>query len=355
MGRVRLSSLVLGATLVLLLVALGALRSTLLAAHLDETIDYVASDAATYFSLYDGLYSDLDLVENPALFMIGSPILLMKLWNGNLFAIQVCNLVLMGVSLKVAFDCFATQRARLAFLMGALAFPYFLFGFLSLNKEVYAMCSAIFFAGYLMQGHRLHLATALLMAACARYYMLIALLVLIPLIPRDGRPRYRLIVGLLVGVSLVAPLVKVLVPGYSAEELLEDSGALGPVFATIVDSFGYAPLYPIKYLALIPMRAYGLLIGSARTTDAMEAVVSLATLAMVVLAIRILRGRKPPAAVVNRLIVAGFVAPIPIMWSEIMHWRYYSFVYFFFLFAVVARYFDERRTSAAPRALSVDA
>ena len=103
------------------------------------------------------------------------------------------------------------------------------------------------------------------------------------------------------------------------------------------------------------MRAYGVLIGSARTTDAMEAVVSLATITVVVLAIRVLRGRKPPSAVVNRLIVAGFVAPIPIMWSEIMHWRYYSFVYFFFLFAVVVRYFDKRRASSTPRAVSVDA
>ena len=355
MSRVRLSSLVLGATLVLLLVMLVTLRSTLLAAHLDEAIDYVASDAATYFSLYDGFYSDLDLAENPALFMIGSPILLMKLWNGNLFAIQMCNLVLMGISLKVAFNCFATQRGRLAFLAGALAFPYFLFGFLSLNKEVYAMCSAIFFASYLMRGHRLHLATALLLAACARYYMLIALLVLIPLIPRDGRPRYRLIAALLVGISLAAPLVKVLVPGYSAEGLLEDSGALGPAFSKVVDSFGYAPLYPIKYLALIPMRAYGLSIGSGRAADAMEAVVSLTTIVMVAFATRILRGRKPPSAVVNRLIVAGFVAPIPIMWSEIMHWRYYSFVYFFFLFAVVVRYFDKRRSSTTPRTVSVDA
>ena len=34
-------------------------------------------------------------------------------------------------------------------------------------------------------------------------------------------------------------------------------------------------------------------------------------------------------------VIAGLVAPVPIMWSEIMHWRYYSFVYFFFVFAIV--------------------
>ena len=39
-------------------------------------------------------------------------------------------------------------------------------------------------------------------------------------------------------------------------------------------------------------------------------------------------------------IVAAFVAPAPIMWAEIMHWRYYSFVYVFFLYALVLHHVD---------------
>ena len=61
--------------------------------------------------------------------------------------------------------------------------------------------------------------------------------------------------------------------------------------------------------------------------------------------------------VVKRLIVAGFIAPIPIMWSEILHWCYYSFV-FFYLFAIIS-HIESRskqsrlvRCSGAVRAVS---
>ena len=61
----------------------------------------------------------------------------------------------------------------------------------------------------------------------------------------------------------------------------------------------------------------------------------------------LLLNRRLLSPMVSRLIVAGFVAPVPIMWSEIMHWRYYSFVYFFFLYAVVLNM--EERVRAAIR------
>src|SRR6185369_5423159 len=251
---VRASTLRLGLTFLLLLALLLLLRGALLQAHLDKTIEYFASDAATYFSLYEDLYEQLDLAESPALFLIGSPILFMKLTNGNLFLIQGLNLALMVLSLKIAFDTLPGRRARFEFMAGALVFPYFLFGFLSLNKEVYAMCSAILFAAYLTGGKRTHLFAALLLAACARYYMLLSLLTLLLMVPRERPPRYRLIFVLLIAISVAAPLVKSLIPGYSGEDLLEDSGAAGVFFSNLIDSFGYAIAYPIKYLVLIPMR-----------------------------------------------------------------------------------------------------
>jgi hypothetical protein len=239
-------------------------------------------------------------------------------------------------------------------MAGALAFPYFLFGFLSLNKEVYAMCSAILYACYMARGRRSHLVTALVLAACARYYMLICLLTLLVVVPRDKAPRYRLIMALLLAISFSAPFIKSLVPGYSGEDLLEDSGTAGVFFSSLIDSFGYVLAYPIKYAALIPMRAYGLLIGSDRTTDLLEAAVSIASLAALVLALGILFQRKPRTELAQRLIVAGLVAPIPIMWSEIMHWRYYSFVYFFFLYAIVLHR-QERRSLGSRRIVARNA
>jgi hypothetical protein len=342
-GRVRISTILLGAIFLLLLMMLLILRDELWTAHLNEAIHYVASDAATYFRLYEDVYAQIDLDDSPALFLIGSPILFMKLSNGNLFLIQICNLTLMWISLKVAIGCFSTLRGRLAFMGAALVFPYFLLGFLSLNKEIYAMCSAIFFSSYIVRGKLTYLLVALLLAACARYYMLVVMLSLLVLIPRDGRPRYGWSVALLVFISLAAPIVKPLVPEYSSDDILDVSGVSGRIFAGIIASYGYALVYPIKYLMLIPQRVYSFLLDSDRAGNGMEGIVSLCSLFVLILALCILRSKKPANPLVLRLILAAFVAPIVMMWSDIMQWRYYSFVYFFFVFAVVLHCAEGRR------------
>lgn len=335
--RMRRSSLVLCFVLLAMGFALLVLKGDLQVAHEDESIHYVASDAGIYYTLYELLYADTPIADSPTLFLVGSPILLIKLASGNLLLVQAFNLLVMALTLLTALRCLPTARQRLAFLGAALAFPYFLFGFLSLNKEIYAMCAAIFYACYMIRGRLSHLAFALLLAAFARYYLLLALLVLPIFVPRNGPTRWRLALALLVAISVAAPIAKELVPGYSSEDVTEVAGVTGRLFAQATDSFGYMLVYPIKYVVLIPTKAYGLLIGSDRAGDAMEAVVSLVSLIAFVAACRILlrKGRQRAQPIVRRLVFAGLVAPMPIMWSEIMHWRYYSFVYFFFVFAVV--------------------
>jgi hypothetical protein len=342
--RIRITSLWLAGLFGLLLLVLLLLRTSLLEAHADETIHYVASDAATYYRNYEDLYFYLDLSESPVLFLVGSPILFMKLAGGELLRIQLINLLLMFATLKVAFDCLRSAKARLSFLAGALAFPYFLFGFLSLNKEIYAMSAAVFYASYLLRGRWSHLLIALVLAMCARYYMFVAMLVAFVLVPREGPPRYRLMVALLIVISIAAPVAKTLVPEYSSEDVIGDvPSTSGAFFSTAVDSYGYALVYPLKYIALIPMRAYSAVIDSTRAGNAMEGVVSLASMAALLLALAALRRRQRAVPVVRRLVVLALVAPIPMMWSEIMHWRYYSFVYFFLLFAVILHYVERHR------------
>lgn len=345
MGRIRVSTIVLGVAFALFATVLVTLRETLRLAHIDESILKVASDASIYFEVFELLYADADLIESPALFLVGSPMLFMKLAGGNLFIVQACNLALMLVTLRVALVGLGTLSGRLFFVAGALCFPYFLFGFLGLNKEIYAMCSAIFFGSYLIRGRRSHLLYALLLAACARYYMLIALLVLFFTVPREGRPRYGLVVAVLLAFSAVAPVAKYIVPEYTTEGLLEDSGTIGIVFAWLIDHFAYALTYPIKYAFLIPTRAYGYLVGASE--DLMGAVVSALSVLMFLAACLAMLNHRRLDPLAKRLIVAGFVAPAPIMWSEIMHWRYYSFVYFFFLFALLLQRERGRRPAPA--------
>lgn len=335
--QVRPSSLLLASLLAVMALTLLALSSTLLMAHQSESIHYVASDAATYFDLYESLYADAPLSETLTLLLVGSPILLMSLARGELLLVQTVNLLVMALTLRVALNCLPSGTSRISFLCAALLFPYFLFGFLSLNKEIYAMCSAIFFACYVVRGRLTHLAAALILAACARYYLLVALLVLLLLVPRQGSVRWGLVALTMLLISIAAPSVKEFVPGYSSEDVLEVSGVTGRLFSLAVDSYGYFLVYPLKYLVLIPSKAYGLFIGSDRLGDPMEAIVSLVSIVAFVTACRIAFRRGPRRAepLVRRLVMTGLIAPLPLMWSEIMHWRYYSFVYFFFVFAIV--------------------
>jgi hypothetical protein len=344
MLKIRISSLLFGVFFFLMLVILLAFRKALFEIHGTEIIDYFSSDAGNYFRAYQTLFLNVNLTEAPDLLLVGSPILFMNVVDGNLLLIQLWQLMLMCVSIKVGVDCFHTMRGRICFIMGSLVFPYFLFGFLSLNKEVYAMCATIFFSSYYLRGKWSHLFVALILAMIARYYMLIAFLMLFYLIPRLSKPRYWLILALLITISIAAPLVKSHIPGYSSEGLLEAPSRIGGISSGIIDSYGYWLFYPVKYFILIPMRAYSFFIDSTRNANAMEALVSILSLFMVILALYIVLIKKRIRPIVGKLILLGFVAPMPIMWTEIMHWRYYSFVYFFFMFALILHFVERHQT-----------
>jgi hypothetical protein len=266
-------------------------------------------------------------------FLNVSPILFLILTDGDLFPILIFNLAIMFVAMRVALSCLETFEGRIIFLASSLLFPYYVLGFLSLNKEVYARCAAILYASYMIRGRLLHLLLALVLALVARYYMVASLLTLFVTVPRQGRPRWLMILGALVAISAMAPIVKSLVPQYSSEGLLENSGATAVLLDTIVSNYGYFLLYPFKYILMLVTRPFAFLSGS--THDVIGAIVSVWSLVALGIVLWLWFSGKRLEPIVKRLTVAGLVAPIPMMWSEIMHWRYHSYVFFFFLFAIL--------------------
>jgi len=348
---IRISTIVLLCVFLSLFALLLALSDALETAHRDWTIQYFSSDGAVYFAAYEDIFANSEIFENSRILLTGTPIVLMKLAGGNLLLILATNLFLMLTTLKVALDCFDTRGTRLTFLIGALLFPYFLFGFLSLNKEIYAMCSAIFFASYWLRGKRSHLLAALLIAFAARYYMLLALVFLLFVFPSGAKPRYWLAVSTLLFISVVAPFLKTRIPGYSSEGLLQGAGVTQIVFSTAIDSYGYALVYPIKYITLAPTRIYSVIIGLGRPADPMEAVVSLLTTGLLCVAAYVIVFKRSISALPKRLALMALISPIPIMWTEIGHWRYFSYVYFFLLFSAVL-FLSERQDLRKLRATS---
>jgi hypothetical protein len=239
----------------------------------------------------------------------------------------------MFVAMRAALSCLETFEGRIIFLASSLLFPYYALGFLSLNKEVYAMCAALFYASYMVRGRLLYLLLAFVLALMARYYMIASLLMLFVTVPRQGKPRWLMILGALLATSVMAPIVKSLVPQYSSEGLLDNSGATAVLLDNIVGNYGYFLLYPFKYILMLVTRPYACLSGS--THDTIGAIVSLWSLVALGIVLWLWFSGKRLAPLVRNLIVAGLVAPIPMMWSEIMHWRYHSYVSFFFLFAIL--------------------
>jgi hypothetical protein len=84
------------------------------------------------------------------------------------------------------------------------------------------------------------------------------------------------------------------------------------------------------------------MIGLGRPADLMEAGVSLLTIGLLPVAAYIIVFKRSASASAKTLALMAFMAPIPIMWTEIGHWRYFSYVYFFLLFAAVL-YFADRQ------------
>lgn len=333
MMRLQSSNLVLYALFLVLLIVLLVFRDALYLAHVDESIIYLSSDGSVYFSSYQTEFYDKDIMENWEVFIRYSPTLFMMLADGNLFYVQLFNLFVMLVALRAVLGCFSSLASKMIFLFFTIIFPYFILGFLSLNKEVYAMSAAMFYISYMTRGRFIHLIFAIFFAMCARYYMVASIAMLLFCVPRHRAPRWVLIGLGLVVISFAAPNIKQFIPQYSSENLLDSSGATAGIFDGIISSYGYALLYPVKYALLPLIRPYGFLIGS--THDAIGAIVSaLSLIAIGLVGWKLFSGARIEP-IVKRLIVAGFVAPIPMMWSEIMHWRYYSFVYFFFLAALV--------------------
>src|SRR5690606_24227248 len=106
------------------------------------------------------------------------------------------------------------------------------------------------------------------------------------------------------------------------------------LFSRAVDSFGYALVYPLKYAVLLPSRIYSVMIGLGRPIDPLEALVALLTVALLVPALYILVFKRTSLEPKGFALMA-LLGPIPLMWTEIAHWRYFSYVYFFLLFCVV--------------------
>jgi hypothetical protein len=300
--------------------------------HSNGIVDYIASDASKYFQHY------VEFEDELTRYFVSGPALLMIVFGGKLQAVLYFNLLVLLTALNSARSVFSTSGSRLMATILLLAFPYVLVAPFSLNKEVFLLSSALLFLSYFYSGSKSCLLAAFLIAPLARYYMVFVFVFILVTFPRgDKRIRWGFIVLALFACSIVAWRIDdVEVPGYSQETVLDETSGFTALVFSELQRYGlYWLIYPVKYIVYPSLRIWSLIGSGIKTSsfNLLESIVSIFSLVFIFYSFLLLSS-KHSSMLVRKLIWIGLLSPVPIMLTEVGHWRYFSFVYVFFLAAV---------------------
>lgn len=305
--------------------------------HVDKTIYWISSDGSQYLkNLQD--FEGISFAQVPSLFLTAMPIFLIRIFGNSFKILFLFNLLVLTYSLWSTSSLFRSATYRNAFLFLALVFPYTLFSPFSVNKEVFMVSSCLMFITYWVRGRFIDLLLSLVFAFLARYYMVGALLFLWVAFPRVYSPRIWIVLSTLILCSL-GLYFKHFVPGYSPgdADYYAEAGRISSFFNYCVDNGMYWVIYIPKFIILMMSKTWSLLLTSDfmdRKFDVAEGFVSVMSLIVFLGAFLMLLLRKVSRPF-GYLFFMGLVAPLPLMWTEIFHWRYFSYVYFIFLFAIM--------------------
>lgn len=329
-------------------ILLYAFDGALTAAYDNHDIAYFAADAPVYYEFYT-LFGDKELSENLWLLLNGFPVIQVLVANGSIFIISIFNLIVAFVAITAWVGSFTKRGSTFYSMLAVLIFPYLSLGFFSLNKEVFVMSSILLFVRYWLRGGYGYLFMAFVVAWMGRYHMAVVIVFLFAIFPRDGSPRIHLAIATLLAISIAAPFLKPLIPGYSSEGLIDESvGVMMKLFIDSVDSYLYFLIYPFKFLALAIFRFYGVFVAAnadSANSLFMESYISLLSIAIIAYSFWLYMVRRKSLCYASKvLFLMAFLSPIPILWSDIGHWRYYSFTYFLFIAGLIV-HFETKRVS----------
>lgn len=308
--------------------------------HQNGDIYWISSDGAQYLKNHLVDLKGVSFSDRPSLFLTAMPIFLFRAFGNDFTPVLMVNLLVLLGSILVLVSEFKKLESRLLFAAFAIAFPYAFFAPFSLNKEVFTVGAILMFLKYFSSGSWRYFILSVLLAFFARYYMVASILFLALAFPRNFKIRYWVIAAGFLFFS-VAVKFKNLVPGYSIadENYYLNAGFLSSYFKFCTDLGFYWLIYIPKYVALMISKLWLLLISddiSIRRFDAIEIFVSFFSTVAFLLATSFVFARSSEKY--RKLFIMGILAPMPFMWADIFHWRYYSFVYFIFLFALVYHY-----------------
>ncbi|MEW6996844.1 hypothetical protein AADZ86_03940 [Colwelliaceae bacterium BS250] len=294
--------------------------------HEDGRAYWLSSDGATYLEHYYRISKmEIPMLMWVQLAAVKTPILLLLLTGGTVWPMLLLACATFFFSL---YSCTKyLERKRLSFIVTILLIPYVLFGFFAINKEIYLISSVLFFMTYYKSQNKKYLLFCILVLFLSRYYMLIVYMFCLVVFPvKKEKIRWNIILLSMLFISAVAPIIlKGGITGYSAGGLLEGAGAASSISGELIRKYLYIFIYFPKYILLILSRywtAYTSGIFGEIRGNLLGLLVAIYTTILFIVAFK----RKHYYKSYNfRFLMMTLLAPVPLMFNDIFHWRYYVF------------------------------
>lgn len=302
--------------------------------YLDGTIYWIASDAPVYYEALE-IFTIEEFFNNwhwfVNLFLIFNVLIIGDL-TLYLIVVMILCLFIVKYSLK-----FIEPKYRLFYLLLLFIFPYANITFFSINKEVFMFYSILLFCCYYLNKSTYILIFALLLAFCARSYLMISLVLMLFVFPVKYKPRWSLLLFTIVSLSIL-PFIISQLSGFSIHLIDGEIGRAAILFSSLIREGLYIIVYPFKYLILMLSKTYqGFNVGfdfSNRPQDLHEFFVSFLSLLVFSYSLYIYLFKRKSTD--TRFFYLGLFSPILLQFSDIFHWRYSAFVYIFFVFYIMS-------------------
>lgn len=321
--------------------------------HVNGLIYWISSDAPVYYNSAE-IYSIEDFLENPHYFLNLMPVFIYNMVGGllnYLIFVSILGFFIFFYSLE-----FIDKRFRVIYLIVLIIFPYTSLTYFSINKEIFAFLSAILLACYYNKQVVYILFFSLVLAFFARSYLLLTYVLMLFLFPVNGsrKPRWNFLLLFFLCISIVPFLISSFV-GFGTKDLIQsDAGGAAIYFSSLILNGWYIAIYFAKYIILMLSKGYqGFNVGfdfSGRLQDAHEFFVSLLSSLFFIAAIsRHLLAKYSIKENKNdsRFLYLALFSPIILLFSDIFHWRYSSFVFVFLLFYFFSSARIEKRSLKA--------
>ena len=311
--------------------SLVMLTDTIQTIHLNGQAYWFASDPGEYMRLYE-VYSYAGGFTDHALKLsiVGAPILMLLISGGIVSPILILANTVFFFSLYSCLKYISNGKGVFFLLM--VVNPVILFGFFAINKEIFLISSILLLLAYYRSLSTKYLLLCVALIVFSRAYMLVVILFLLLVFPPgDKVVRWKLLVVAVVFASLIAPFILGSGKLGTGGDLLKDSGIGARFFSTAISNYLYGLVYFPKYLFLMLMRAWSAYVSGfvgeykSNLRDLLTSLYSFGIFIYTIINVHYYRSLN------FKYLMMAIWAPLPLMFSDIAHWRYYIFVIPFFL------------------------